>query len=110
MRPRLCVCAHGIRFLRRGPRRPPPKPPPGPGAPAKPALEAARSQRHFFMSVRMAFDRHGDGERRDVTRERENVDAEGRRVAAIALWPDTEAIGLVEQLLLERVERRIGIG
>src|SRR3989442_13984391 len=59
--------------------------------------------------MRVAFDGDGDGKRRDVTRIREDVDAERSRVAAVALGPDAETVGLVEQLLLERVECGIGI-
>src|SRR3989442_2484672 len=37
------TAAPGRLIDRRGPRRPPPRPPPAPTAPAKPALEGARS-------------------------------------------------------------------
>src|SRR5262249_16933716 len=50
-----------------------------------------------------------DRKRGDVTRVREDVDAECGRVAAVALRPDAEAVGADEQLLLERLERRVGI-
>src|SRR3989442_12848962 len=59
--------------------------------------------------MRVAFDRYGDGKGRDVTREREDVDAEGSRVAAVPLGPNAETVGLVEQLLFEGIERGIGI-
>src|SRR5690242_15814818 len=68
-----------------------------------------RSQRHFLVPMGVAFDGDGHGERRDVARVREDVDAERRRVAAVALRPDAEPIGAREQLLLERIERRIGV-
>src|SRR2546425_12442789 len=73
------------------------------------AVVTISSQRHLFVAVRVAFDGDGNGKRRDVTRIREDVDAERSRVAAVALGPDAEAVGLVEQLLLERVECGIGI-
>src|SRR5438094_612764 len=73
------------------------------------AVVTIPSQRHLFVAMRVAFDGDGDGKRRDVTRIREDVDAERSRVAAVALGPDAETVGLVEQLLLERVECGIGI-
>src|SRR5258705_5729552 len=73
------------------------------------AVVTIPSQHHLFVPMRVAFDGDGDGKRRDVTRVREDVDAERSRVAAVALGPDAEAVGLVEQLLLERVECGIGI-
>src|SRR5262244_250921 len=57
----------------------------------------------------MAFDGDGDRERGDVTRIREDVNAERRRVATVALRPDAQAIGLVEQFLLEPVERGVRV-
>src|SRR6267142_2328440 len=73
------------------------------------AVVTIPSQHQLFVPMRVAFDGDGDGKRRDVTRVREDVDAERSRVAAVALGPDAEAVGLVEQLLLERVECGIGI-
>src|SRR5438046_5273404 len=66
-------------------------------------------QRGLLVAMRMAFDRHRDGERRDVAGIRDDVDPERRRVAAVALRPDAEPVGAVEQLFLERIERRIWI-
>src|SRR5262249_61450736 len=67
------------------------------------------SQRHLFMSMRVAFDGDGNGKRRDVTRVREDVNAERRRVASVALRPDAEAVGASEQLLLKPVQRGVRI-
>src|SRR2546427_9910878 len=66
------------------------------------AVVTISSQRHLFVAVRVAFDGDGNGKRRDVTRIREEVDAERSRVAAVALGPDAEAGGLFEQLPLRR--------
>src|SRR2546422_386702 len=69
-----------------------------------------RSQRDLFVSVRVALDGDGDGERGDVAGVREEVDAERRGVAAVALRPDAQPVGAREQLLLQRVQGRIRVG
>src|SRR5713101_4743922 len=51
------------------------------------------SQRNFLVTVRVALDRHGHRQARDVAGIRENVDAEGGGVAAVALGPDAEPVG-----------------
>src|SRR2546430_7461350 len=68
-----------------------------------------RSQRHVFVAMGVAFDGAGHGERRDVTGIGQEVDAERGRVAAVPLGADPEAIRAVEQLLLERIELRVGV-
>src|SRR2546427_3600860 len=61
------------------------------------------------MSVRVAFDGDRHRQRGDVAGVREDVDAEGRGVAAVALRPDAQPVGAREQLLLQRVQGRIRI-
>src|SRR3989442_7308991 len=60
--------------------------------------------------MRMPLNRDCDGQRRDVAGIREHVDAERRRVAAIALRADAKPVGAREQLLLQRVERGLRVG
>src|SRR5262245_38054017 len=79
------------------------------GGASPPSAPPSQSQRHLFMSVRVAFDRHRDGQRGDVTRVREDVDPERRRVAAVALRPDAQAVGPGEQLLLQPIQRGVRI-
>src|SRR5258705_5795956 len=67
-------------------------------------------QRRLLVTMRVALDGDGDGQRRDVAGIREHVDAEGRRVAAIALRADPEPVDAREQLLLQRVERGVRVG
>src|SRR6185312_3974347 len=69
----------------------------------------AFSQRRLLVSVGVTLDRHRHGQRRDVTRERDDVDAEGCRVAAVALRAYSKSVRALEQLLLEAIEHRVGI-
>src|SRR5213593_2400698 len=110
-----CGGARGIRFPRRG-AAPPFRTSPlrwrrqrrrSNGGGDRAALPS--SQRHFLVPVRVAFDGDGDGEGGDVTGIGEDVDAEGRGVAAVALRPDAQPVGAREQLLLQRVQGRIRI-
>src|SRR5262245_26759693 len=66
-------------------------------------------QQRFLVPVRVALDRDGDGQRGDVTGIGEDMDAERRGVAAVALGPDAEAVRAVQHVALERDERRIGV-
>src|SRR5437867_143339 len=66
-------------------------------------------QRGLLVAVRMALNRDSDRQRRDVAGIREHVDPERRRVAAIALRADAKPVGAREQLLLQSVERGIGV-
>src|SRR5712692_237783 len=52
--------------------------------PTPPARGARRSQRHLFVPMRMALDRDGHGQARDVAGVSQNVHREGRGVATIA--------------------------
>src|SRR2546425_11497377 len=98
----LCASARGIRFPRRGAappfrtsplrwRRQSRRPNGGGYRAAQPS-----SQGHFLVSMRVAFDGDGDGERGDVTGIGEDVDAERRGVAAVALRPDAPPVGARE--------------
>src|SRR3989454_1907693 len=110
-----CADARGIRFPRRGAA------PPFRTSPLRWRRRSRRSngggyraaqpssQGHFLVSMRVAFDGDGDGERGDVTGIGEDVDAERRGVAAVALRPDAQPVGAREQLLLQRVQGRIRI-
>src|SRR5688572_27008452 len=60
--------------------------------------------------MRVALYGYREGQRRDVTRIREDVDAERGRVAAVALRADAETVRAVEELLFQRVDRGIGVG
>src|SRR5438552_921487 len=82
--------------------------------PSAPSAITARapcpcSQHDLLVPVRVAFDGHGHGEAGDVAGIAEDVDREGRRVAAVALGPDAEPVRAVEHLPLERVQCRVGI-
>src|SRR5262245_38602774 len=66
-------------------------------------------QRRLLVTMDVAFERHRPRQRRDVTRIREDVQTERRRVAAVTLRADTEAVGPVEQLSLQRVDRGVGV-
>src|SRR5215470_7254867 len=74
-----------------------------------PCVVHSSSQRRFLVAMRVAFDGDGDGQRRDVTWVREDVDSERGRVASVALRPDAETVGAREQLLLEPVQRGVRI-
>src|SRR5580704_5028665 len=74
------------------------------------APSRAGSQRHLFVAVRVALDRDRHRQARDVAGVREDVDAEGGGVAAVALGPDAEPVGALEHLPLHRGHRRIRIG
>src|SRR5262249_29780400 len=67
------------------------------------------SQRRFLVPMRVAFDGDGDGQRRDVTRVREDVNSERGRIAPVALRPDAETVGAREQLLLQPAQRGVRI-
>src|SRR4029450_9290275 len=58
------------------------------------------------MVVPLDGDRHRQAG--DVTRIREDVDAEGGGVSAVALRADPEAVGSVQDLTLDRGHRRVG--
>src|SRR5262252_5760154 len=77
--------------------------------PSAPAEIIARSQCHFLVSVGMTLDGDRHRQRGDVTRVRQQVDAQGGGVTAVALRTDPEPVGLVEHLALDRVQRRIRI-
>src|SRR5467141_883978 len=87
----LCAGGRDIRFPRRG-AAPPFRTSPlrwrrqsrrsnGGGPPAR----RSHSQRDFLVAMGVTFDRHGHGQRGDVTRVGKDVDAERRGVAAVAL-------------------------
>src|SRR5262245_8124304 len=69
----------------------------------------ARSQHGLFVAMGVALD--GDRHRQagDVTRIREDVDAEGGGVAAVALRADPQPVGPVQDLALDRGHRRVGV-
>src|SRR3989442_6564939 len=60
--------------------------------------------------MRVAWEGDGEGQRGGVARKREDGDPERGGAAAVPLRADAEAVGLLEQLLLERIERRIRVG
>src|SRR5713226_4017264 len=68
------------------------------------------SQHGFFVAVGVALDGDGHRQARDVAGVREDVDAEGGGVAAVALRADTEPVGALEHFLLDGGYRRIGVG
>src|SRR5262245_32090510 len=105
-----CADARGIRFPRRG-AAPPFRTSPHRWRRQSRRPNAARSlprrscsQRHFLVPMRVAFDGHGDGERCDMARVREDVDAERRGVAPVALRADAQTVGPREQLLLQPIQ------
>src|SRR5205823_6662557 len=74
------------------------------------SLPGARgSQRDLLVPMRVTLDGDGDGQGGDVAGVREDVDAERRRVAAVALGADPQPVRSVEKLLFERVDDRIGV-
>src|SRR5437879_1160975 len=77
--------------------------------PPPPPVDPDRSQRHFLVAVGVTFDRDGDGEGGDVAGGGEDVDAERGRVAAVALRPDAEPVRALEDLSLDRPDRRIRV-
>src|SRR5262245_12228634 len=89
-------------FLARG------HPHPGP-LPGRERERWRRSQDRLLVPVGVAFDGHGDGKARNVAGVREDVDAESGRVAAVALGADPQAVGAVQHLALEGVQRRVRI-
>src|SRR5882724_1637189 len=77
----------------------------GGDTPARPSC----SQCDFLVPMRVTFDGDRHGERGDVAGVREDVDAERGGVAAVALRPDAQAVGALEQLLLQRVQGRVRV-
>src|SRR5262245_59804585 len=70
----------------------------------------AMLQRGLLVAVGVAFDGHRHRQGRDVTGKGGDVDPQRRRVAAVALRADAQAVGALEQLLLQRVEEGVGVG
>src|SRR6185369_988164 len=62
------------------------------------------------MPMRVAFDGDRDRQARDVAGVREDVDTERGGVTAVALGPDAEPVGALEDFLLDRRDRRVRIG
>src|SRR5262245_42412704 len=67
------------------------------------------SESRFLVPMGMALDRDGNGQRGDVAGMGQDVDAERGRVAAVALRADAQAVGARQQLLLERLDGRVGV-
>src|SRR5712664_15860 len=74
-----------------------------------PPARRSCSQCDFLVPMRVTLDGDRHGERGDVAGVREDVDAERGGVAAVALRPDAQAVGALEQLLLQRVQGRVRV-
>src|SRR5712691_8655834 len=68
-----------------------------------------RSKDGFFVAVGVALDGDGHRQARDVAGVREDVDAEGGGVAAVALGPDAEPVDALEDYLLDDGHHRIRV-